>query len=96
MANENFGLGFTVSDVALWTEDNLGPQSTIFAGDIVLLENLGPQSTIFADVALLENAGPQATISSDGICERPSILSADINPANVNVLAGPGQSTMEC
>ena len=96
MANEDFGLGFTVSEIALWNEDNLGPQSTIFAGDIVLLENLGPQATLFADVALLENLGPQATISTSGICERQSLLSADLNPANVSTLAGPGQNNLTC
>lgn len=102
MANENFGLGFTVSDVAIFeeagestTSAGVAPTASTFA-DIVSFPNIGPTASLFADITIFPNIGPTATLDANGICAKPSVLGADQNPANVNVLSSPGQNTLNC
>lgn len=84
MANENFGLGFTVEPLAEWndTEGGMGSAGTVFA-DIASLYAFGPAGTVFADIVAYSGMGSAGTISASGLC------------AVHNMLQGPGQSILD-
>lgn len=93
MATTDFGLSFTVSAPALWTDNDSGKQgatSTIFAS-VVSRTKLGATSTIFADIVSLEKLGPTSTIEAN-LCWRRNRMSGPPR----NVLRGPGSSIIEC
>lgn len=96
MANEDFGLSFTIQQPALFTDFETGsmsPKSTIFA-DTALLSMIGAKSTIFADIPGSSMISAKSTVDALALCDRPSILDADANPLNVNRMAGPGQNDL--
>lgn len=94
MANENFGLSYTIEDVTLWNESNLSPTSSLFVGDIVLFDNATPTVGIFADLALLENVTPTTGMSASGICAAPSILEAGGPSSSLG--PGGGNNILSC
>ena len=95
MANENFGLSFTVEQLAAWneqTEGKLSEASTVFS-DLVALEKVSEASTVFADLVALEKVSEASTVSADGICAPPSRMSA---PGYSSLGPGGPQSTASC
>lgn len=70
MANEDFGLGFTTSDVAIWVEDSegkIGLESTIqYPFTFADISKVGLESTIFFPFTALDSQkiGLESTILS--------------------------------
>ncbi len=107
MANENFGLGFTVEPLAQWAEPTEGNQGPF--GEIAIFienENQGPFGEItpiissesqgaFGELAFFNNIdmqGPFGELDTNGLCDVFSVLSGP----EVSVLSGPGTSTASC
>lgn len=77
----------------LTTIEQVGEAATTFA-ELTTLEQVGESATIFAELTTLRQVGEATTFNPVGICDRPSVLSADANPANVSTLASPGQNNI--
>lgn len=102
MANENFGLGFTVESIALFNDTGpeagqIGEASTIFAS-LLTLAQVGESSTVFAELTTLEQVGEASTIFAElttleQVGEAGTVDAAGICSAP-SILSAPGISVL--
>ena len=104
MANENFGLGFTVEAPANWTDNGalgkVGEAGQIIADFFTTDDKskAGEAGTIFADIPALVSAGEAGTIFADilmldGVGEAATADTTGLCAAP-SLLSGPGQSVL--
>ena len=77
MANENFGLGFTVSDVGLWNDPNEGKHGAAgtISAQVVDFHKEGPAGTIFFAPPVIDNKhGPAGVAVGLEFCLAPNVL----------------------
>jgi len=99
MANENFSLGFTVSEAALWNdleEGKFGEAGTVFS-DVVAENKFGEAGTLFADIVAENKFGEAGTLFADIVSEIKFGEAGTVNTLGlcaINILSLPGQSTL--
>jgi len=93
MANENFGLGFTVEPFAQWAEPTEGTQSPANQfTPIISAENQSPANQ-FSPIISSEYQSPANQELMAGLCSAPSVLSG---PGQSVLSSGGGTSIASC